>query len=247
MSIVYRIGTVLALTSIICGAYVGARFCLDNDCTGSSSKQRVDAPRSKTLLRMAASSSATPSNDPYADTSRIGPSLWLVPAEPVRAELTGLISEISSAHRKPGTRDFAVFSPHITVGFWNVDADDAAIRAHAANLSVSAQPFDVVFERAAVGSIFFQCVYAVCQKDDAVMRPNALTQQQFGLSYDYMPHLSLAYADVAADRREAIAASVQSSISGRVVRIDALELWDTSGPVDSWALVQRFPLGGATE
>lgn len=193
---------------------------------------------------------AAATSDPYADTSNIGMSAWFVPAELFGTEFRALIARTAEAHRgamATGPADLPAFEPHVTLGFWNRSVPTATIDAVLTDVAAVTPPFDVRFARVARGAIFFQCVYALCDKDPAVAAPllaaNAEVQRRFGLAYEYMPHMSLAYGDLADGARDSLVDELQPAV-GRVVPVDRIEMWDTSGPVAAWRHVKTYPLRG---
>lgn len=51
----------------------------------------------------------------------------------------------------------------------------------------------------AVGKIFHQCVYVLCERDEPLLKAAASARRKFGLDdtlIDYMPHISLLYSDI---------------------------------------------------
>jgi hypothetical protein len=196
---------------------------------------------------------AAATSDPYADTSNIGMSAWFVPAEPFGAEFRALIARTAEAHRgalAAGPADLPAFESHVTLGFWNRAVPTATIDAVLADVAAATPPFAVRFDRVAAGAIFFQCVYALCDTADrAVAAPllaaNAEVQRRFGLAYAYMPHMSLAYGDLAAGAKDTLVAELQPAVGrGRTVPIDRIEMWDTSGAVATWRHVKTYHLTG---
>lgn len=183
--------------------------------------------------------------DPYADTSQIGLSLWFVAAEPVERELKGLIERTAMHHKSdPASTNFPIFHPHITVSFWSKSMPAERIDQAARDLAASMSPFNASFARATAGSIYFQCVYALCEKTQPLMEANAAIQQRFDMNYAYMPHMSLAYGDLTTEAKEVLVTELAPHIDGRAVPIDRMEVWDTSGPVERWSLVKSYPLTG---
>jgi len=182
-------------------------------------------------------------DDPYADTSAVGLSLWLVPAEPAGAELAATIAQLASTFvaASSAPRDLPAFPPHVTVAFWHCSVPRAEIEAHAAALAQQTARLSVTLEAPEPGPRFFQCVFARCAASAELCAPNALTQQRFGTRDAYMPHLSLAYGDLSDATKRAVALEA-SALAGRLVPLDRLQLWDTSGPVEAWALVRSFAL-----
>ena len=176
--------------------------------------------------------------DPYANTATVGLSLWLVPSEPARTELELLISRLG---RRLGCPPFA---PHVTVAFWDRAAPPAAIEAAAAALARETRPVDATLVRVAAGCRFFQCVLAHLGDSAELRAPNAAVQRAFGTANLYEPHLSLVYGDLPDATRRAVALEAGALLAGRALTLDRLQLWDTRGPVDAWALLRDFDLQG---
>ena len=56
----------------------------------------------------------------------------------------------------------------------------------------------------AAGSIFHQCVFILCEKDEPLLEAAASVRRTLGINddlSDYMPHISLLYSDIDLDQR----------------------------------------------
>jgi hypothetical protein len=142
-------------------------------------------------------------------------SLWLVPAEPHRAELRAHIDALARQHGAPA------FEPHVTLASGDIDPHDAlaAIERVAGDWA----PFDVVAGPTAHGTDRFKAVFV--ELHDA--RIHVLAGElcaALDLPFDpaqLQPHLSLLYvADLPPRVRETIAG--RHHWTGRTVRFDTL-------------------------
>jgi len=217
---------------------------------------------------MALDSATLPTGNPQ-DTSRDGSlSVWLVPdvrqtrcivdtmrrlatagrrAACIALDTTGSDGTSSGQlHQQHGT-DFPTFAPHVTVGFVRHSVGAPVVSALLTRLAEAGPAFDVEWAAIAVGPSFVQCVFLDAVPSERLSNLNAAFQAAFGMRCDYHPHLSLAYADVGGDARLALAADAraQSDELLRPLTMHALELWDTSGPVDGWRRLAAAPLAAA--
>ena len=69
-------------------------------------------------------------------------------------------------------------------------------------------------------------------------------------SYEaFVPHLSLAYSDCDQATRESWVPEVQSAVfaAGPAIMFDKVQVWETEGTVETWSLVETFPLPQSTK
>jgi hypothetical protein len=199
---------------------------------------------------MASAPAAAAAVDPYADTSNVGWSLWLVPDEAAAAPLRRAIADLSALGRRrcDDPHDFPVFEPHLTVGFVPRTVPLGRVSALCDRLGSGADPLVVHWAAVEAGEIYFQTLYLRASTTPALSAMNGAFQAEFGMRYVYKPHLSLAYARVHArpdtERiQEALVAAVPQEALVDAA-LGALEVWDTSGPVEGWRRVHRVPLAG---
>jgi 2'-5' RNA ligase len=168
-------------------------------------------------------------------------SLWLVPAEPHRAELRSVIDALAVAQRTPA------FEPHVTLASGpGVDPDAlvAAVERVAAELA----PLELVAGPTTHGPERFRCV-VVELADRRLHDVAAIAAGALGLPFDaaaYRPHLSLLYAaDLAAGARARIAAA--HDLTGRTVRFDTIVASRPGNGIDDvarWQLDVVRPMTG---
>lgn len=176
-------------------------------------------------------------------------SVWIRPEPRVDAKLHGVIVAQSAALLPHGAT--GPFLPHVTVlGAIPVasEADIHAVTAAVGSIARESHVFSVEAPAIVAGALFFQCVYALCTPSaplsacfeslcaalPSVPRPVPA----------YMPHLSLVYGDLPQSARETSAAALAARFGGKGVAFSAaaLEVWDTSGPVETWRLLSSFSL-----
>lgn len=124
-------------------------------------------------------------------------------------------------------------------------------------LQLLLQKFRINFLNVVQGSSFHKCVYILVAKEQAIMAAGAAAQQAFGKApADYMPHLSLLYADVddtartasqqaAVQRLYGEGSDYKTLLTDNGFVAEAISLWYT--PVEdrslaSWKQVAECPL-----
>ena len=142
-------------------------------------------------------------------------SLWLVPAEPHRAELRAHIDELALEHATPS------FEPHVTLA--SGAGDHAAVVVAIERAAQTWPSLEIVAGRTAHGPDRFKAVF-VELADERVHALAAALCAELDVPFDaaeLRPHISLLYAsDLPPDRRSAIATA--HSLRGRTLRFDTL-------------------------
>jgi hypothetical protein len=200
-----------------------------------------------------ASGPAAAAADPYADTSNVGWSLWVVPDDAAATLLRGAIAELSSLGRRrcDDARDFPIFEPHVTVGFVPKTIALDRIVALCDRLgSSTAAPIVVRWAGAETGDIYYQTLFLRAVATSTLSAMNDAFQREFGMRYEYRPHLSLVYAHIhdrpdVAEARQALLQAVPPGVLGDTT-LSALEVWDTSGAVEDWRRLHRMSLSRLT-
>ena len=168
-------------------------------------------------------------------------SLWLVPAEPQRAELRAHIDQLAVEHGTPS------FEPHVTLAS-GVVAHDAVVTA-IDRVAADWGPLDVDAGSTAHGPDRFKAVFV--ELDDARLHELAAALcAGLGIPFEpdqLRPHLSLLYAaDLPPHTRAAIAAA--HSFAGTTLRFDTLVAsvpGAGSEDVARWQSTVARPLRGA--
>jgi hypothetical protein len=106
------------------------------------------------------------------------------------------------------------------------------------------------------GSTFHRCVYILVAQEAAIMQAGQLSRQEYGMEGDYMPHVSLLYADLGP---EAVHQSQQAAVqrlygegsdystllTDTGFTADAITVWHTPAEdksLSSWKQIAEFPL-----
>ncbi len=160
-----------------------------------------------------------------------GHSLWLVPPEPEREQLSVLIRELSTSFGTP------VFEPHLTLlGGLEDSLDDLWSRAE--QLALTLAPFQVHVEGVETGEDYFQSLFVRVKITSELRQAELRARQKFGSkrTAPFVPHVSLLYGTIAADAK----ARVRSEFASRLPKrfsLDRLCLVSTEGPPEAWAQV----------
>ena len=173
-----------------------------------------------------------------AKHAAFGYHLWLVPEGDALHRLQGVVDRLSEAHNGP------VFTPHVTL-LSGLTADEASLIETNRRLAAGLEPFNLDLTVPEAGTTFFQCIYMRVAKDPSLPRTRQAAAKAFSLpADDYMPHLSLYYANVSPERRAIILATVPAQAKCRF-SVESIQLIraDSEQPVD-WHCVDEAPLGG---
>eukprot|EP00892_Ulva_mutabilis_P002448 jgi/Ulvmu1/12203/UM085_0067.1 len=147
-------------------------------------------------------------------------SIWLMPdpASSVNARLEQEVSHWSGALAP----DAPVFKPHVTL-IGGVTMPEACMIAKTEELAKRLRKYFLSFADVDRGSIRHQCVYIRCNKEAYTMQAAALATEVFGLEAGpYMPHCSIVYADITADRRAEVAALARERLYGNAQGFQSL-------------------------
>eukprot|EP00775_Hariotina_reticulata_P008216 gene8216-8408_t len=177
-------------------------------------------------------------------------SLWIKPASPVAAKLS---KEIQA---QAGNFGGPLFEPHVTL-LPDIKGDKEGILEKCQRLADKLNAFRINFLDVTCGCTFHKCVYILVAQEAAIMQAGATAREQFEMApADYMPHLSLLYADLsdeakAESMRQALQRLYGDGSSYNTLLMDngfnaaAISLWYT--PVEdkslaSWVQVAEFAL-----
>jgi 2'-5' RNA ligase len=170
-------------------------------------------------------------------------SLWLVPAEPHRAELRGHIDRLALEHGTP------TFEPHVTLA--SGVADHAPVLAAIERVASAWAPLEVVAGTTAHGPDRFKAVFVELE-DVRLHDLAAALCGELGIPFapeELHPHISLVYAaGLPAEVRAVIGA--EHAFAGRTLRFDTLTASVPGTDIDDvprWQLPVVRPLSGARE
>lgn len=166
--------------------------------------------------------------------------LWLVPAEPDRCLLEGVMGELAGRYGAPR------FVPHVTL-FGGNRLAPRAVRATLAACARATTPLTLATAGIGHSGAFFQALFLVIADVAPVGRLRQELGRELGLdpAAAPRPHLSLIYAELPAAERRQLGGELRLPGS---VRFDSLALVEPGDgeswhPVESWRIVQTHRLG----
>jgi 2'-5' RNA ligase len=163
-------------------------------------------------------------------------SLWLVPADAERETLAGLIRELAGREGTPA------FEPHLTLlGGLRLAAEDA--RARADHLRRGLRALRLSFRGLAWTDDYYRCLFAEVERTEELQAARDAAERAFAARPDerFVPHLSLLYAHLPAERKQALAAEVWPRLGGGFTS-RALVLTATGGDPPAWRALVRHAL-----
>lgn len=110
--------------------------------------------------------------------------------------------------------DAPCFPPHVTL-LPDIPRSEYEVLTAAKHLAATLEPFQVDFERVASGHAFFQCVYLLVAREPKILDAWRAACEACGLPArpgEYMPHLSLVYADIPEDQRRKMASTIHGKL-----------------------------------
>ena len=171
------------------------------------------------------------------DTNSIGKgyALWLTPGEPMFSRLAREISRLSRQLSTPR------FEPHITL-LSRIMLPEKKALERSAKLSHCLRPFRI--ELADIDDLeeYFRSLFVTVRPVEFVLRAHRAACRVFALQRaPYMPHVSLVYGKLPADRRKEIAGSLRP-FSGPAFEVRKMALYRVNGPVRQWKCIETFKL-----
>jgi hypothetical protein len=166
-----------------------------------------------------------------------GISIWLSPAEKEAGPLRQFIRDLA---RDLGT---PAFEPHVTLLPGLRGSAEAIVRTAGQLLTADLETLRVTLGPARPGLPPFRCLYLPVVLTFRLVHAHAVSRQAFtpGAEGAFEPHLSLVYGRLSDERSSRLA----QEIAGRApdqVRLEALEVVRTEGPVAAWRSLARFEL-----
>ncbi len=128
------------------------------------------------------------------------------------------------------------FPAHVTVA-GQIETDLDSLPSRLRSIARSHPPLTVTLERCDGEERWFRCLFHHVARTPEL---GALREALMGPS-PWTPHLSLCYGDLESAEKQPLMDDAEPPVSEFTA--DALHLWDTNGPVDTWKPVAVFPLG----
>jgi len=184
-------------------------------------------------------------------------SVWVKPSASSRTgqRLLGVIKDLAADY------DAYTFEPHVTV-LAGIGGPQEAVLAAVEQASKQLAPTDYRFSQVKSGTFYFQCVFLLVQASAEVHRAHqvtksALLKQGVALHLpnpEYMPHLSLLYADLDEDVKLGIAEKLGHGSEGEQLLAEGFQAMSLvvlrTDPSDkqmtSWEQIAEFPLSGTS-
>jgi 2'-5' RNA ligase len=171
------------------------------------------------------------------DTEPVGKgyALWLMPDQPMFSRLAREISRLSQQLTTPR------FQPHITL-LSRITLTEEKVLGRSMRLAGCLRPFRI--ELADVNQLdeFFRCLFVTLRSDKAILEARQVACRVFaGRRVPYLPHLSLVYGKLPADRRKEIAGSLRQ-FPGQACYLRKMALYRVNGPVRQWKCIKTFEL-----
>jgi len=162
-------------------------------------------------------------------------SIWLVPNRDDEAFLASLVRELAARFGTP------VFAPHLTLrGDTRTPLDQLAreIDAAASLMPIFAEPIDSVATTAA----FFRAFYAAFALSSPLVALKRCLDPAAAESF--VPHVSLLYGELAAERKAPAAAEFGRRLTGRAITFDRICVVSSGQdiPIADWSILATASL-----
>jgi 2'-5' RNA ligase len=166
-----------------------------------------------------------------------GISIWLSPEEEEADLLRPLIRDLA---RELGT---PAFEPHVTLLPGLLGSQETIVRTAGQLLTADLETMRVPLGPPRAGPPPFRCLYLPVVLTFRLVHAHAVLRQAFALGDDrpFDPHLSLVYGRLDDEPGRRLAEEIAQKAPSRL-RLGALEVVRTEGPVATWQSVARFPL-----
>jgi hypothetical protein len=155
----------------------------------------------------------------------VGYGLWLRPAEPIDTQLSQLIRGFAQRFSGPA------FPPHLTLASHFVDRETARSAAEVAAKRLA--DIRLRFEAVETTPEFYRALFLRAVDDPALLACQAeLAARTAKPAGDFLPHVSLFYGELGANRRRALAEA--GILLPLVLEVGAIEVWRLRGTVEDW-------------
>jgi 2'-5' RNA ligase len=166
-----------------------------------------------------------------------GISIWLSPLEEEAGPLRELIRDLA---RELGT---PAFEPHVTLLPGLPGSQETIAKTAGQLLTTDLEAMRVTLGPAQTGPPPFRCLYLPIALTFRLVHAHAVLRQAFAVGDErpFEPHLSLVYGHLGEEQGRRLAGEIAAKAPGRL-RLGALEVVRTEGPVERWQSVARLPL-----
>jgi len=135
-----------------------------------------------------------------------------------------------------------IFEPHVTLVGGITGAREPLIAA-TQDIAKSIGNIEAEFDGISGLDEYFKSIFVRIKKTRMMQLANEVAKRRLGweTSKDYMPHMSLAYSDADASKKQELMAAIPA-FSG-VCKFVRLDLYSTTGNVGEWKRIAEFSLG----
>ncbi len=164
-----------------------------------------------------------------------GYALWLMPDQPMFSRLAREISRLSQQLSTPR------FEPHITL-LSRITLPEEKVLGRSTRLAGCLRPFRIELAEIDHLDEFFRCLFVTLRSDKAILEARQVACRVFDRRRaPYLPHVSLVYGKLPADRRAEIARGL-SLLPGQACYLRKMALYRVNGPVRQWKCIETFEL-----
>jgi hypothetical protein len=164
-------------------------------------------------------------------------SLWLVPDEPARSRLAGLIADRAARLRAP------LFAPHLTV-LSGLRLDEAEVIRRARDLPRRMRPLSLRLTHLSHAAAYYRCVVLEAEPTPELLGAHQKARRAMAAGPDrFRPHLSLVYGRLDERARRELVSELEGALPlPLVVEASRVEIHSTAGPPRRWKLAASFGL-----
>lgn len=164
-----------------------------------------------------------------------GYSINILPSGSEYARFDNMVKKLAKEYKT------FTFAPHITVLGQAADDEETAIKLME-QLTSNQKPFAVALNKVGFQDFFFRALFVLAEKTEPLLALHEKAKQIFGKpgTDEYMPHLSLLYAEFPAEIKEKIIKEIGDE-QPSTFTVSSLHLFKTEGESDQWYLVKEFP------
>lgn len=161
-------------------------------------------------------------------------SLWLRPTLTQIDEYGLIISQL--AHKY----DSVPFQPHITL-LSGLSGNLKRLKNSCAKIVSSTKKFDITCNNISYTNEFFRNFFILVNLRDELDKLYETTLQEFAYTPedDYMPHVSLYYGKLNIDTKKKLVAELEHKYP-HVFKLERLDLFETSGNIAEWNLLESY-------
>lgn len=161
--------------------------------------------------------------------------LWLIPGKDSFDDYQNLIDRIADKMKSVS------FPPHITL-IAGMQGDEEQMVEKSEELIEGLKSFDISLGDFGSKGEFFKMFYLLVDDSEKVIDLNKKGSEIFGITKDYMPHVSLLYKDQMSDEERGLIEKMVPSDLMQVFKADEIWLCKGTVEVDSWEIVKRYEL-----